>query len=353
MNEYLQALSLELELRLSGTSRAEAASGAQSGARPVLDTLYFGGGTPSRLGGDGIARAIEAVHERADLSNGAEVTIEVNPEDVTAAAVEAWLRAGVNRLSIGVQSFHDDVLQWMHRTHDAAGAARAVAVARDAGLVNYSLDLIFALPESLERDWARDVDCALALEPAHLSLYGLTVEPHTPLGRWRAGGRVTEAGEDSYESEFLHAHEALARAGLEHYEVSNFAVPGRRSRHNSVYWSGEPYAAAGPSAHSFDGSRRRWNASGYVDWLRRLCTGEDPTAGSELLTGESVMAEEVYLGLRTVQGLRLRPGEMEHVSPWMEQGWGVLNGSDRLVLTALGWLRLDALAADLTLLRSR
>jgi oxygen-independent coproporphyrinogen-3 oxidase len=352
VDEYIEALTRELRLRFpaAGAAPDRASVGAE---RPVLDTLYFGGGTPSRLGPEGVRRALAAVRDRADLAARAEVTLEANPEDITPGAVAAWLEAGINRLSIGSQSFDDDVLRWMHRIHDADAIRSAVDSARQAGMSNYSLDLIFALPEALERDWERDVDAALALEPAHLSLYGLTVEPHTPLGRWSASGRVNEAPEERYEAEFLHAHDALIGAGLEHYEVSNFARPGLRSRHNSAYWSGVPYAAIGPSAHAFDGERRSWNASGYVDWLRRLADGLDPTEAGESLSDQNRAAEQVYLGLRTTHGLQLSPSEIAHVGPWLEQGWGAVDSCGRLVLSAAGWLRLDALAADLTVLRSR
>jgi len=341
VDEYLEALAAEFRIRLPHGSAA------------TLDTVYFGGGTPSKLGAGGVARALDLVRAHATLAPDAEVTLEANPEDITAAAAEAWLRAGVNRLSIGSQTFDDAVLRWMHRTHDAAAIGASVAAARSAGFSNYSLDLIFALPDAVARDWPRDVDAALELEPAHLSLYGLTVEPHTPLGRWRARGSVAEAPEETYEWEFMLAHRALSAAGFEHYEVSNFARPGLRSRHNAAYWTGAPYVGIGPSAHGFDGRRRQWNASGYVEWLGLARAGRDPEQGGEELTAENRLAEEVYLGLRTGTGLRLRGAEMEHTRSWVAQGWGELSAEANLRLTPHGWLRLDALAADLTLFRSR
>jgi oxygen-independent coproporphyrinogen-3 oxidase len=197
------------------------------------------------------------------------------------------------------------------------------------------------------------VSAALALEPTHLSLYGLTTEPATPLGRWRDRGAVSDAPEESYEQEFLHAHAALGAAGYEHYEVSNFARPGRRARHNSSYWEGSPYAGIGPGAHEFDGRTRRWNVDGYVEWTRRLSDLTDPMAGSELLDDDNRAAENVYLGLRTNDGLRLTGAELVRARPWVDAGWGILHSDGRLRLTPLGWLRLDTLAADLTLVRSR
>jgi oxygen-independent coproporphyrinogen-3 oxidase len=279
----------------------------------------------------------------------------VNPDDVSLQALEMWAGAGVNRLSIGSQSFSEEALSWMHRTHSAAAAPEAVRLARAAGFANFSLDLIFALPAAVSRSWDDDLSRALELEPAHLSLYGLTVEPHTPLARWRERGALVEAGEDRYETDFLRAHARLGDAGLEHYEVSNFARPGSRSRHNSAYWGGAPYAAVGPSAHAFDGERRRWNVPHYAEWQRALAEGRLPTGGEEHLTGDEVLAERVYLGLRSDRGLVLEgDAERAMVRPWIDAGWaegGV--GAAPLRLTALGWLRLDSLATALTVHRSR
>jgi oxygen-independent coproporphyrinogen-3 oxidase len=296
---------------------------------------------------------LDVVGGRADLSAETEITVEANPEDVTVDAVRGWRDAGVNRLSIGAQSFDDDVLQWMHRTHDASAIARAVENARAGGIENYSLDLIFALPAALRRDWPNDLERALALKPLHVSLYGLTLEPRTPLGRRQARGELAEAPEERYEREFLMADESLCAAGFEHYEVSNFALPGRRSRHNSAYWSKAPYAGVGPSAHEFDGVGRRWNVEAYTEWLGLLNDERDPIGGMEHLTKENAIAEEVYLGLRARRGLKLSGNERDHVRVWEAAGWANVSDEERLVLSPLGWLRLDSLAADLTLLRSR
>ena len=335
--------------------RAELAARQASGDALALDTLYFGGGTPSRLGIEGVARLLKAIREFASWHVDAEVTLEANPEDITADAVRAWRDAGVNRLSIGVQSFDDTVLAWMHRVHDAASARRAVAIARDGGLEAFSLDLIFALPSHLDRDWSRDVEEMLALAPDHVSLYGLTIESHTPLGRGAARGDIVEGSEDRYESEFLEAHARLAAAGLEHYEVSNFAGPGKRAVHNSAYWRNVPYLGVGPSAHGFDGTERRWNTEAYAAWQLAVDAGRDPVAGSEQLTPENRIAESVYLGLRTIDGLEISAHEADAVAAWFDAGWleWVGGGQNRRVrCTPTGWLRLDRLASDLTALRS-
>lgn len=338
--EYVASLRRELDLRFGGNDRW------------TVDTLYFGGGTPSRLGGPGVASMLSMLRRRIDLAPDAEVTLEANPEDVTTDAVAAWAEAGVNRLSLGSQSFDDRVLTWMHRSHDAAAIPRAVDAARRGGIENLSLDLIFALPEGVERSWATDVARALELEPSHLSLYGLTIEPHTPMSRWQTRGELVESTDDRYEFEFLHAHDALSAAGLEHYEVSNFGRAGRQSRHNSSYWIVAPYAGLGPSSHEYDGHLRRWNVASYVEWMHRLAEGKDPIEASEELTAENRVAEDVYLSLRTLRGLTVNGPEIARVAAWVDSGWARWVGEGRVVLTPLGWLRLDALAADLTLVRS-
>ncbi|MDQ2891367.1 MAG: radical SAM family heme chaperone HemW [Gemmatimonadota bacterium] len=317
----------------------------------ALDTIYLGGGTPSRLG-SGVADVIKLVRDSANVARDAEITIEVNPDDVNPEAAAAWVAAGVNRVSLGAQSFQDHVLEWMHRTHSAGQTLSAVKLLRDAGIANLSLDLIFSLPDALGRDWSGDVQRALELTPEHVSLYGLTVEPHTPLGRWTERGDTTEAPEERYEDEFLLAHEVLGAADFEHYEVSNFGRPGRRSRHNSSYWTGSAYAALGPSAHSYDGFTRSWNVPAHADWERRLRTSESVIAGSEMLSDENRQSERVYLGLRTSDGLRATDAEIELARPWVQQGWATIV-DETIVLTARGFLRLDSLAASLTLAESR
>ena len=318
-----------------------------------LASLYLGGGTPSKLGAEGVARLLDIVYRRAEVQRAAEVTLEVNPEDVTLASAQAWRSMGVNRVSLGVQSFDDAVLSWMHRTHDAATAVRAVQVLREATYENISIDLIFASPSHIARSWERDVVTGAELGIPHISVYGLTVEPHTPLGRWVARKDVQEAPEDRFEREYLVAHNILTGAGLQHYEVSNYGVHGRQSRHNWAYWRRCAYGGLGPSAHEFDGGVRRWNVAAFSEWQSCLERGQSPAAGSEQLTLEQDVAEQVYLGLRTTAGIRLSPDERVHVERWVEAGWATVSDDSVLQLTAMGWLRLDALASDLTLFRSR
>jgi oxygen-independent coproporphyrinogen-3 oxidase len=313
-----------------------------------LDTVYFGGGTPSRLEPVALARLLRGFGADRPLAPDAEVTLEANPDDVTPDRAEAWHAAGINRVSLGVQSFDPGVLRWMHRTHRAGQAAEAMAVLRGSGIDNLSLDLIFGLPAALGRDWDRDLAVALSLAPDHLSLYGLTVEPHTALGRWTDRGEVTPVDEDRYAAEFLAAHAALGQAGLEHYEVSNAARPGRRARHNSAYWRRAPFLGLGPSAHSGWGRYRRWNLRDWSAYQRAAEAGHSLLEGEEQLDADAVALEQAYLGLRTTDGLPADWLPPETTRPWIEAGWAALDPDGRLRLTPEGWLRLDALVAAAT-----
>ena len=354
-----------------------------------IDTLYLGGGTPSLLPPDAIATLLAELLPRTTHHaprTGVEVTLEANPEDVTPDNARAWHAAGINRVSLGAQSFDDGVLKWMHRSHDAARIGAAIHALRGAGIDNISLDLIFGLPTDREhgagsteqtapcsllrapfRDWERDLEMALALRPRHLSLYGLTIEPRTPLDRWISRGATHAPDEDRYAEEYLLAHRRLTADGYQFYEVSNASLPGYRSRHNSAYWSGNPYVGFGPAAHSFDGRTRRWNLRAWEAYRRAIAEGRSPVESEETLTDEQREVEAIYLGLRTVEGLPLAAASPRRPSPpvhhaaasprrrltsppphFAAQGWMQVSG-DRLKCTPEGWLRLDSLVNELTM----
>jgi len=318
-----------------------------------LQTLYFGGGTPSLLPVDALAALLtslrEAFHERSSRDD-LEVTLEANPEDVTGESARAWAVAGVNRVSLGAQSFDDAVLKWMHRSHDGARIGEAVDALRHAGIHNISLDLIFGLPAELSRDWRRDLERAVALDPTHLSLYGLAVEERTPLARWISRGAVRAAGDERYAEEYLLAHARLATCGYRFYEVSNAAREGFRSRHNSAYWSGRAYLGLGPAAHSYDGRARRWNLAAWEAYRRAVSEDRRPAEAEETLTDEQRHLERLYLGLRTDAGVPLaalcRPLPPS-AARCVARGW-VHVTKERLVCTPEGWLRLDGIVRDLT-----
>ena len=319
-----------------------------------LDTIYIGGGTPSLLGAGAMAELAARLKSAARWNpETVEWTCEANPESFTPEVADDWRRAGVNRISLGVQSFHEPALRWMGRLHGAEGAGRAVSVARATGLGNLSIDLIFGLPERLGRNWTDDLDRALQLDPAHISLYGLTAEPATPLGRWVREGREQIAPEDRYAEEYLEAHERLVAAGFEHYEVSNFARPGYRSRHNGVYWSGLPFAALGPGAHAYYPPRRCWNLRDWSAYRNAVRQGRLPREADEIVSPEDRELERVWLALRTRTGLPLERAvraRREMAMRWVREGLATLQGAHdgALVLSARGWLLLDRLAVDWT-----
>jgi oxygen-independent coproporphyrinogen-3 oxidase len=333
---------------LAGELRAVEAEGLLTLA-PTLETLYVGGGTPSLLGPAAMAALARMLGRERLRDPGLEWTAEANPESLTPEVASAWSEAGANRLSLGVQTFHEPSLRWMGRLHGASGAADAVAAARAAGFENLSVDLVFGLPAHLGRSWTRDLDGALALAVPHVSLYGLSVEPGTPLGRAVTEGREPGVDEERYRDEFLEAAERLKREGYEHYEVSNFARPGYASRHNQAYWTGAPYLGLGNGAHSYAPPVRRWNLRGWEDYSARASRGESPEEGREVLDRPALRLEGIWLGLRTAWGLSL--GGMSQdalalVSGWVQEGWAV-RYDDRVRLTPRGWLVLDRLSVEL------
>ncbi len=269
-------------------------------------------------------------------------------------SVRAWGAAGVNRLSIGAQSFDDRVLAWMHRTHDAAATVRAVEVARDNGIENLSLDLIFALPVEIERAWERDVERAIALGPDHsVSLRAHDRAAHATRPLAGARRRRCVSGRTIRIRVLVCASCTHRLAKFDHYEVSNFGRPGRRARHNSSYWTHAEYAGIGPSSHGFDGTRRRWNVSAYADWTQRIAAGTDPLDADEETHGAPIESPSRSIwDFEPRPDCRLAAGKSTRAQKWEAAGWGNLDARGHLTLTALGWLRLDALASDLTLVRS-
>lgn len=318
------------------------------GEAPEVRTIYFGGGTPSRLEPASIAALVRRLRTDRPVVAGAEITLEANPDDVTDARATEWAAAGITRVSLGVQSFDDAVLAWMHRTHTSAQVGAAVAALRRAGIAHLSLDLIGGVPEALGRSWRDDLAAALALEAQHLSLYLLTVEPHTPLGHWTARGTAIPAPDSTAARDFLEAHATLTTAGYEHYEVSNYARPGARAQHNSAYWRRAPWIGLGPSAHSGLGRERRWNHREWEAYRRALAGGAPAQQGGEWLDDAADRLERLYTGLRTVDGVAANALPAPEVARWIDAGWArtrMAHGESRVALTPEGWLRLDALVA--------
>ena len=339
-SEWLEALAAELSaLEREGAFVLD----------DTLDTLYVGGGTPSLLGAPTMDGLSTVMGKERLGHHDLEWTAEANPESFMRDVATAWRCAGVNRISLGIQSFHTPSLKWMGRLHGADGARAAVQVARAAGFTNLSVDLIFGLPSHLERAWERDLDDTLSLDPDHISLYGLSAEPATPLGRAVAEGLETLPSEGRYAEEYLMAVDRLGEAGYEAYEVSNFARPGYASRHNSVYWSGEPYVGLGNGAHSYRHPVRRWNIR---DWDAYRSGTEGPGLPvddeEELGVGE-VRLERIWLGLRTRRGISLRDlpsSARDRAARWEESALAVAEGNV-VRLTPRGWLVMDRLTVEL------
>lgn len=272
-----------------------------------IETLYFGGGTPSLLTPHELGDFIRQVREQWPDAPLEEVTVEANPDDLSLSYLAALRREGANRLSIGIQSFLDRDLQWMHRRHDARTAVEAVKAARRAGFGNLSIDLIYGVPQMTREEWRYNLEQALELQPEHISAYHLTIEPQTPFGRQARRGTLREADPETSRAQFALLREMLCGAGYEHYEVSNFALPERRARHNSHYWDGTPYLGIGPSAHSFDGERRQWNVANLSRYLELLPQGAQ--CETEALTPDMQYNEYVMTRLRTAEGIDLREAE--------------------------------------------
>ena len=318
---------------------------------PALDTLYVGGGTPSLLA-PAFAAELSKLLGRSRIANSElEWTAEANPESFGAATAREWAAAGVNRVSLGVQSFDSRALQWMGRLHAPGDARAAVNRALAAGIASISIDLIFGLPDSAPRAWANDLEQALALDVPHVSLYGLSVEKGTRLFRHVEEGRSPPPSESRSSDEYLMAAELLVDAGYEHYEVSNFARPGFASRHNQAYWNGAPYLGLGNGAHSFHGNRRWWNERDWDAYAAAAESGRSGEAGAERLSAEQTRLEAVWLGLRTARGLDLGSSTASEAARataqrWEARGLAVV-GKDRVRLTPKGWLLLDALAVEI------
>ncbi len=292
---YLNALRREIELYRQNPAFA----GSQ------LSTLYLGGGTPSLLTMEELKHLLHWVSDGFSFAPDIEITCEANPGTLTANRLTGYRQAGVNRLSIGVQSFNDKELRQLSRIHTARDAEAALKKAGTAGFENLGIDLIFGIPYQDLNSWEFTLRKAIELSPQHLSMYGLTIESGTPLARAINEGKVTRCDEELEREMYLCGKQVLEAAGYEHYEISNFAKPGHRSRHNQRYWDGSPFLSLGPSAHSFDGSKRWWNKADLTAYCEQLEAGVLPVEGSEILADQQRMLEMIMLGLRRREGIDL------------------------------------------------
>ena len=344
-HDYVEALIAEARLRK-----------AELNGKPVK-TLYMGGGTPSQLPLPLLARLIDGLKATLDLNAVQEFTLEANPDDVTPEWSAAVRALGVNRVSMGVQSFQDAVLRLVGRRHTARQAIDAVASLRHAGIDNISIDLIYGLSGQTLETWAESVRQAVDLRPQHISAYGLTYEPGTRLWQQRECGEVVEASEDQYLDMYRILVGILQVAGYEHYEISNFALPGYRSRHNSSYWNETPYLGLGAAAHSYDGTMRRSNPADLCGYIRRITSGQ-PACQVEDLAWWERYDERVMLGLRTADGVdahRLRSdfGDkawahfVSEARRHIDAGNMICTDDGRYILTSEGIVLSDSVMRDL------
>jgi len=270
-----------------------------------VSTVYFGGGTPARLPIAQLEYILERIHKHFSVEAGAEITLEANPNDLNPDYLRELHRLGINRLSIGIQSFLERELQWMNRSHDADQARRCVPLAQEAGLENISIDLIYDTPFLTDAEWEATLHQALQLNVQHISAYGLTVEPQTKLAFDVQKGRIPLPDEEQFGRQFVLLHHILEGAGMEGYEISNFAYPNYRSVHNSNYWKGLPYLGLGPSAHGYDGTFRYVNESNVHQYIERFSAPNSALRQGELLTDVEMFNERLMTRLRMMEGYDL------------------------------------------------
>ena len=319
-----------------------------------VETVYFGGGTPSLLNRNHFDKIFSGLENHFDLLPDLECTIEVNPEDINSEALKVWKDMGANRLSIGVQSFFDDDLKYMNRAHDAASARLGIELSKEMGFDNISMDLIFGAHTTSDEMWIKNVQSFLDYDLQHLSAYGLTIEENTALAHFIHAGKLPEPDEGRSVRQFEHCMSKLEGKGFVHYEISNYGKPGYFSLHNTNYWKGVPYLGIGPAAHSFDGSERFWNASNNQKYIKNISGGKIEMH-SEKLSQRDRFNESMLTGLRYYKGIKLIDIEKtypnfinivnEQMDHHIELG-NVKKSEGRISLTTSGKLISDHVIAD-------
>ncbi len=321
-----------------------------------IETIYFGGGTPSLLSPQTLHSILDALRHKFVISDTAEITLEANPDDISAPQLTAWKSMGINRLSIGVQSFFEEDLKWMNRAHTAEQSVNSIVQAQHAGFNNLTIDLIYGSPGLSDEKWQRNVQQVIDFNIPHVSCYALTVEPKTALHSMIAKNKMQDTDQEQQARQFMQLIGWLEAAGYEHYEISNFSIPGKRSRHNTSYWQGKPYYGFGPSAHSFNGTdTRSWNIANNALYMQSLLQNTIP-AETETLTTVQRLNEYIMTSLRTTEGINLSHiqsgfGEthaqriLVAAKPYINEKIRLTNNT--LQLTNAGKLFADGIASDL------
>ncbi len=322
----------------------------------MINSVYFGGGTPSLFNQSYLSGIIDAISANFVLSGDAEITLEANPDDVNNTNLNAWKNLGINRLSMGVQSFRDEDLRYLNRIHTGSKALECIDLAQDNGFENLTIDLIYGFPVLSDEAWLDNLQKVIGRNIPHLSAYALTVEPRTALDVMIRKGKIAPVEEGQAVRHFELLIEAMINAGYLHYEISNFCKPDRYARHNTAYWKGEPYLGLGPSAHSFNGGSRQWNMSGIGEYLQAIESEKIPH-DIEILEISQQYNEYVMTGLRTMWGcleseiaLRFGKDYLNHfrksIAKYMASGH-ILKDHEVYILTNKGKLMADGIAADL------
>ena len=341
---YLRAIEKEMELR------------GEYIDDDTLETIYLGGGTPSRLSGNDLERIFNAISRRFSITEGAEITLEANPDDIRPDYLSALRDLPINRISMGIQSFRPEDLRLLNRRHDREQAIRAVELCQAHGFTNLSIDLIYGLPGQTPEAWEENLRQAIRLGTPHLSAYHLTYEEGTTLYKRLQAGQVEPVDEEVSVTLFHILTERMAEAGFQHYEISNFARPGFHARHNSAYWTGKPYLGLGPSAHSYNRTSREWNVASLPLYLRGIESGQ-PATERETLDLSTRYNDFIITGLRTMWGisldkLRAEFGEallaycQKQAHPYIQRGL-LRQENDRLALSQAGILLSDGIMSEL------
>lgn len=339
--KLIAAICSELEIRKSELHGA------------LIETVYFGGGTPSLLTKEELTSIMSTIRNQFQLSDNPEITFEVNPDDATAENLADWKELGINRLSIGLQSFQETDLAWMNRSHSTQQGEMAVRLAQAKGFNNISIDLIYGLPELSNEQWVAHLNQALKLNVQHISSYCLTIEPKTALNHFVASGKLSRPTEDQQSEQFDLLVSTLAHEGFEQYEISNFAKDQKYAKHNSAYWNFSPYLGVGPSAHSFNGHQRRWNVANNTKYYQQVGKNQD-WFELENLTESEKWNEYFLTGLRTKWGILknniqemggLNPSELTLMDTYLKNEW-ILEANEYFVLTEKGKLQADGIASS-------
>ncbi len=322
----------------------------------TVQSIYLGGGTPSLLNVSEISSLIGKARSVFKVAENIECTLEANPDDISAEKVAELKEAGINRLSIGIQSFHPDDLLFMNRGHDVAQAKKCIQTAIESGITNLSADLIFGFPLLTDAKWKDNIDTLLQYPVQHISCYAMTIEPRTALHAMIAKNKLPAPDDDGAGRQYEYLIHRLMEAGYEHYEISNFARKGYRARHNSSYWKNEPYLGIGPSAHSYNGTERKWNISNNAQYIHKIMQDEIPCE-TERLTRSEKINEMIMVSLRTSDGLPLPTfwpmladeevnNFKQKMNAFIASGMLIIGEDEHLRLTDKGKLFADGIAAD-------